>query len=308
MRLVFAGTGDISVVALEAFLVRGHEVVAVLTREDAFLGRKRILTSSPVAVCAEKYGIPVVKANKIDSFVQAKLRSFLPDFIPVVAYGVLIPEEALTIPVFSWVNLHFSSLPKWRGAAPVQRAIMAGETSVGLTVFEIEKGLDTGPCFANIVEPIFSDESSGDVLKRLSYVGADLLVDTVEKIQLGSVCAVAQNGQVSFAPKLTLEDGCLNWGLDASSLHAIIRGVNPEPGAWTNFRQQRLKIFSAKVREDVLDLVSGKLLVGCGVDKTVLVGTATCALELVEVQAAGKKVMGAMDWARGSSVSGEMFT
>jgi methionyl-tRNA formyltransferase len=297
VRIVFAGTPDVAVPSLTALLASRHEVLAVLTRPDAPSGRGKKLTASPVATRAEAAGIEVLKPKrpKDEDFV-ARLTELAPDCCPVVAYGALLPQRVLDIPAHGWVNLHFSLLPAWRGAAPVQRAILAGDQVTGATTFRIVLELDAGPTYAAVTEPIRPDDTSGDLLHRLSLSGATLLVETLDAIEAGAEPQPQPDAEVSYASKINVEDAMINWARPADELDRLIRGSAPAPGAWTTFRGERFKINSARIAAN--NLPPGALEI---TKKSVQVGTATRALELGQVQAQGKKPMPAADWARGVS-------
>lgn len=306
MKLVFAGTPEVAVPALDALIASGrHEVAAVVTRPDAPAGRGRRLVASPVAERAEEAGIEVLKpAKPRDEAFQARLREIAPDCCPVVAYGALLPKSALDIPAHGWVNLHFSLLPAWRGAAPVQHAIMAGDEITGASTFLIEEGLDSGPVYGTVTEEIRSTDTSGDLLTRLAFAGSGLLAATMDGIEDGALTAVPQPAEgVSLAPKITVEDAHIDWSAPALRVDRVVRGCTPAPGAWTVFRGERLKLIQAKPVPDRTDLAPGEIAAG---KKTLHVGTGSYAVELLWVQAQGKKPMAAADWARGVRIaSGE---
>ncbi|POH57465.1 methionyl-tRNA formyltransferase [Arthrobacter glacialis] len=296
MRILFAGTPAVALPSLEALRAAGHEIVAVLTRPDAPLGRKRVLTPSPVAARAQELGLPVIKANKIDDEAAAAIAAAAPEVAAIVAYGALIPESALTIPTHGWINLHFSLLPAWRGAAPVQHSVINGDQVTGAATFLLEKGLDTGPIYGTMTEGIRPTDTSAELLERLSHSGAVLLAQTMGGLEAGALSGVTQQGEISLAPKLTLEDGHVRWSDPALAIDRRVRGVTSEPGAWTLLGGQRFKLEPVLLRPDVTDLAPGQLRVET---KSVLVGTGSHAIELVNVQPAGKKLMKATDWARG---------
>lgn len=305
MRVLFAGTPAVAVPSLNALVEAGFDVVAVLTRPDAPIGRKRVLTPSPVAARAAELGIDVIRASRVDAEATARIAEAAPDVAAIVAYGGLVPPAALGIPRHGWVNLHFSLLPAWRGAAPVQRAVMAGDDITGAVTFQLEEGLDTGPVFGTLTETVGQEDTAGELLERLSRSGAVLLAQTLSAIQAGKASAVPQSGDVSLAPKLTLEDGRLNWTHPALAISRQARGVTPEPGAWTILGGQRVKLEPVRLRSDVDGLAPGAVSLH---GKSVLVGTGSHAVELTRVQPAGKKMMSAADWARGlASLEGVVF-
>lgn len=303
MRVVFAGTPQVAVPSLDALVNRGMDVVAVLTREDAPQGRKKVLTPSPVAVRAGELGIPILRANRIRGAVVESLKEVEPDVAAIVAYGGLVPKEALDMPVYGWINLHFSLLPAWRGAAPVQHSLIHGDQITGASTFLLEEGLDTGPVFGTVTETVRPEDTSGMLLERLSHSGAVLLAETLSAIRLGRAEAVPQQGEVSLAPKLTIDDGRVDWNQPALAIRRRINGVTPEPGAWTVLHGQRVKLGPVTPREDVAGMVPGRVEVAAG---AVVAGTGSCAVELGRIQPAGKKMMSALDWVRGAAAKGEL--
>ncbi|MDG4668936.1 methionyl-tRNA formyltransferase [Mycobacterium sp. 236(2023)] len=305
MRLVFAGTPEPALPSLQRLIDSPrHEVVAVLTRPDAAAGRRGKPAPSPVAQLADEHGIPVLKPAKPNSaeFV-AELAALAPDCCAVVAYGALLRDELLTVPTHGWVNLHFSVLPAWRGAAPVQAALAAGDEVTGATTFQIELSLDSGPVFGVVTETIRPTDTAGDLLGRLSVSGAGLLEATMDGIEDGSLTAVPQRTEgVSIAPKVTVEDARIRWELPAHVVDRRIRSVTPNPGAWTMIGEQRIKVGAVTVPDDgPKDLAPGEIRTD---KKQVHIGTATDAVLLGTVQAPGKKPMNAADWARGAHPEG----
>jgi methionyl-tRNA formyltransferase len=296
MRVLFAGTPAVAVPSLDALVNAGFEVVAVLTRPDAPIGRKRVLTPSPVAARAAELGIDVIHATRVDAAVTAQIAAAEPDVAAIVAYGGLIPRAALDVPRHGWINLHFSLLPAWRGAAPVQRALMAGDDVTGAVTFLLEEGLDTGPVFGTLTESVGPEDTAGALLERLSHSGAVLLTQTLSAVEAGKAAPQAQVGEVSLAPKLTLEDGRLHWNQPALAIGRRARGVTPEPGAWTTLDGQRVKLEPVRLRPEANDLAPGEVTLK---GRSVLVGTGSHAVELTRIQPAGKKMMAAADWARG---------
>lgn len=305
MRLLFAGTPAVAVPALEALLGSRHEVVAVLTRPDARAGRGRTLAASPVKRRAEAAGIEVLtpRSPRAAEF-QARLVELEVDCAPVVAFGALLPAAVLGVPAHGWVNLHFSVLPAWRGAAPVQHAVIAGDEVTGATTFQIEAGLDTGPVYGTLTETIRPRDTAGDLLGRLAVAGARLLVATLDAIEDGDASLVAQPADgVSQAPRLEVEDARVRWTHPAYAVDRLVRGCTPAPGPWTTTPDgARLKLGPVLLRPDVTDLPPGVVRVG---RHEVLVGTATHAVALGEVSAAGKRAMQAADWARGARLAPE---
>ncbi|MEU6659453.1 methionyl-tRNA formyltransferase [Streptomyces sp. NPDC046821] len=303
MKLVFAGTPEVAVPALDALIASDrHEVAAVVTRPDAPAGRGRRLVASPVAERAAEAGIEVLKPVKPrDEDFLARLREIAPDCCPVVAYGALLPKVALDIPARGWVNLHFSLLPAWRGAAPVQHSIMSGDEITGASTFLIEEGLDSGPLYGTVTETVRHTDTSGDLLTRLAFAGAGLLSATMDGIEDGSLKALAQPADgITVAPKITVEDAHVDWSAPALRVDRVVRGCTPAPGAWTVFRGERLKLISAVLAPDRTDLAPGELGVG---KRDLHVGTGSYAVQLLWVQAQGKKPMAAADWARGVRIA-----
>ncbi|AZK93143.1 methionyl-tRNA formyltransferase [Streptomyces tsukubensis] len=303
MKLVFAGTPEVAVPALDALIASDrHEVAAVITRPDAPAGRGRKLVASPVAQRAEEAGIEVLKPVKPrDEDFLARLREIGPDCCPVVAYGALLPKVALDVPARGWVNLHFSLLPAWRGAAPVQHAVIAGDEVTGAATFLIEEGLDSGPVYGVVTELVRPADTSGDLLTRLAFAGAGLLAATMDGIEDGTLTAVPQPADgVSLAPKLTVDDARVDWRAPALRVDRLVRGCTPAPGAWTVFRGERLKLVSVALDPARTDLAPGELAVG---KNDVRTGTGSHAVELLWVQPQGKKPMRAADWARGVRIT-----
>ncbi|MHA4949676.1 methionyl-tRNA formyltransferase [Micromonospora sp. SD19] len=307
MRVIFAGTPAVAVPALAAVAASRHELVAVVTRPDAPAGRGRGLSRSPVGAWADEHGVEVLTpARPRDPEFLDRLRELEPDCVPVVAYGALVPPAALEIPRHGWINLHFSLLPAWRGAAPVQHAVLHGDELTGASVFQLEEGLDTGPVYGTLTDEIRPADTSGDLLERLADSGAGLLVAVLDAIADGTARAEPQPADgVSLAPKLTVDDARVRWGDPAFAVDRRIRACTPAPGGWTTFRDERVKLGPVSPVPDGPELKPGQLLVE---KSRVLVGTATVPVRLGDVRAAGKRAMGATDWARGVRVgAGEEF-
>jgi methionyl-tRNA formyltransferase len=299
LRLLFAGTPAPAVPSLEALLASDHEVVAVLSRPDAPSGRGRRVSRSPVAERADAAGIPVLqpRSPREPAFLD-QLAGLAVDAAPVVAYGALIPQAALDLPAHGWVNLHFSLLPAWRGAAPVQHAIMAGDEITGACTFRLEAGLDTGPVYGYVTEPIGPRDTAGELLERLAGSGAGLLAATLQAIEAGTASPQPQPADgVSLAPRIEVADARVDWNLPAHVVDRRIRGVTPAPGAWTTWRGERLRLGPVQPAPDVDDLEPGQLRP----ERTgVLAGTGRGAVRLGDVQPAGKRMQPAADWARGA--------
>lgn len=302
MRIVFAGTPQVALPSLEALLESDHEVVAVLTRPDAPSGRGKKLTPSPVAERAAELGIETLKPAKVrDPEFVRRFAEIAPDCCPVVAYGALLPQSVLDLVPHGFINLHFSLLPAWRGAAPVQHAVLAGDEVTGATTFRIVAELDAGPIYQTISEPIAPSDTSGDLLRRLSVSGAELLVRTLDGIGNRSLTPTPQPADgVTLAPKITVEDARVDWTRPAEEIDRLVRGCAPAPGAWTTFRGDRFKVNSGNPLPDHAG-APGELTVTKR-SVTVAAGNGT-GLELGQVQAQGKKPMLAADWARGVTFS-----
>lgn len=307
---MFAGTPEAALPALDALLASPrHTVAAVLTRPDAPAGRGRRCRPSPVRVRAEQAGLPVLTpASLRDPQALDALAAVAPECCPVVAYGRLVPPEALERPRFGWVNLHFSLLPAWRGAAPVQHALLAGDDVTGATTFRLDAGLDTGPVFGTVTEPVLPRDTTGELLERLARSGARLLVATLDGIEDGTLAAVPQPAEgVSHAPRLSAEDLRLDWGAPAVRVDRVARAAWPAPGAWTTLRGTRVRL--APVLPDPAGAPQarpGEIVVG--ERGRVWAGTATAAVLLDRVQPAGRALMAAADWVRGLRLEpGEAF-
>ena len=297
MRCVFAGTPSVAATSFAALLDSRHEVVAVLTRPDAPAGRGREVAASPVATLAREQGIEVLQPTTLrDPQVLGRLTAIAPDVAPIVAYGLLVPRDALSIPTHGWVNLHFSVLPDWRGAAPVQHAIWRGDDVTGATTFALDEGMDTGPVFGTLTEPIAATDTAGDVLGRLAEAGSGLLLATLDAIESGAARPVPQTGDATLAPKISVDDARVRWTDPAAAIDRQVRACTPEPGAWTTAGQTRLGIGPVRPASDEPPLAPGALRVG---KRDVLVGTATTPVRLGQVRPAGKREMPAADGARG---------
>ncbi|MET8523191.1 methionyl-tRNA formyltransferase [Nocardioides sp. NBC_00163] len=296
MRVVFAGTPEVAVPSLDAIAASRHELVGVVTRPDAAQGRSKRLVPSPVAQRAEELGVPVLKPeHPREPEFQAELKALEPDCCPVVAYGAMLPQSALDIPRHGWVNLHFSLLPAYRGAAPVQRAVWAGEEISGATTFRIVKAMDAGPVFGTMTQALAPDETSGSLFEKLTEGGAQLLVSTLDGIEDGSLEAREQPTEgVTYADKITVEDAQIDWTQNAVAIDRQIRACTPAPGAWTLLDGERFKVGPVTMADDTV--APGELVVR---KNEVLVGTGTTAVRLGRVKAFGKKEMPAADWARG---------
>ena len=302
MRVVFAGTPEAALPSLDAIAASDHDLVGVVTRPDAPAGRGRSLLASPVAQRADELGVPVLRPDHPrDADFQDALRALAPDCCAVVAYGALLPQSALDIPGHGWVNLHFSVLPAWRGAAPVQHAIWAGEEVTGATTFRIVPALDAGPVFGVMTETIRPHDTAGDLLGRLAEGGAGLLVATLDGLADGSLEARDQPAEgVSLAPKITVADAQVDWTESAAAVDRRIRACTPGPGAWSTYDGERVKLGPVAVAPDHDPLPPGRLAV---TKHAVHVGTGTQVVRLGDVKAFGKRQMPAADWARGMRIA-----
>ncbi len=297
MRILFAGTPALAIPSLEALVEAGHEVAAVLTRAPAPVGRKRILTPSPVEEWARSHGLEVVTpASLRGEEIQRFVKDCAPEAVAVVAYGFLVPPALLDIPRYGWINLHFSLLPAWRGAAPVQYAIAEGDSVTGACTFRLEEGLDTGPIFARLTQEISPVDTSSSLVERLSYSGAQLLTRTFA--ELPGATPEPQVGEPSFAPTLTSADAQVNWEAPAQEIDRRIRAYTPAPGAWTTREGKRYKLGPVRLAEDVTDVAPGQI-------RGTFVGTGTHAVELRRIAPAGKKEMDALAWARGAHLDAD---
>lgn len=306
---MFAGTPDVAATALRALLNTDHEIVGVITRPDAPAGRGRGLQRSPVGLVADEHGIPVLTPSSLkDPDFRSALAQLEPECIPVVAYGNLIPADLLDAAPYGWVNLHFSILPAYRGAAPVQWAVMHGDEVTGATTFQIGPGLDDGPVFGSVTERILATDTSGDLLIRLATYGSSLLIGTLDGLAAGELHPVEQiHSEATMAPKLSIDDARIRWSDPWVGVDRRIRATTPSPGAWTMLGEERIKLAPLDLKhiEDEPVLDPGQILV---TKNTVWVGTATNPACLGMVQPAGKKLMNSADWARGAAIDGKSFT
>ena len=299
MRVLFSGTPAVALPALQALLASDHEVVGVLTRPPAPAGRRRTLTPSPVHQAALEHGLPVITSDRPHTGeVLAQIHATGAQISAVVAYGALLREPALSVLPYGWVNLHFSLLPAWRGAAPVQHAIRAGDTTTGVTTFQIEAGLDTGPVLATRSHPIRPWDTAGDLLETLAEVGAPVLVDTLDQIEAGTAAPVPQPSTgISHAPRVTSADARVDWHVPAHVIDQQIRATTPAPGAWTTVSGRRLKVAPVRPETGLPAQPPGSVTVDAG---GVVVGTGSHPVRLTRVSPAGKGWMEAADWVRGA--------
>jgi len=296
LSIVFAGSPAAAVPSLTALAESSHRIVAVITREDSPQGRRGVLTPTPVAEAAAGRGLRIVKANRLGGEPTEVVTALQPDLGVIVAYGGLVRAPLLHAPRLGWINLHFSLLPRWRGAAPVQRAIIAGDDLTGASVFQLVEELDAGDLFGQLTQPIGAHETAGHLLASLAQSGAELLLRVVDHLASGTARAEPQLGDVTVAPKLTLEDGRITWTASAAQVSNLIRGVTPEPGAFTTIDGARVKVLDASIARDAPRREPGQLSLE---GRRLLVGTSSDPIELLEVQPAGKKPMAAADWWRG---------
>jgi methionyl-tRNA formyltransferase len=308
VRLVFAGTPAVAVPTLQALLDSPrHDVVAVVTRPDRPAGRGRRVALSPVKALATDVGVEVLTPERpSDPAFLGRLRELAPECCPVVAYGALVPRSALDVPTNGWVNLHFSLLPAWRGAAPVQHAILHGDDVTGATTFRLEEGLDTGPVYGVLTTDIGPRETAGDVLDRLAREGAGLMLATLDGIADGSLTPRPQPVDgVSVAPKISVDDARVDWSAPALRVDRLVRACTPSPGAWTTLRGRRVKLGPVTICADGPALASGEISVR---GDAVLAGTASVPVSLGDVGPAGRGAMSAADWMRGlRPQAGERF-
>jgi methionyl-tRNA formyltransferase len=303
VRLVFAGTPEVALPSLDLLASSGHDLVAVVTRPDAARGRSKAPVPSPVAAWASAHGVEALKPPAAsDPGFLARLRELAPDACPVVAYGNLLTQPVLDVPRYGWVNLHFSLLPRWRGAAPAQRTIIAGDAVAGASTFRVVKPLDAGPLYRTLELPLTGTETAGELLSALAESGAHLLLDTIADLAAVTPIDQATDG-VTLAPKLSVEEAHLDWTRGGHELERLIRGCSPEPMAWTTLRGERVKVALARPL-DSSELATGAFRVE---KRRVLVGTATVDLELLRVQPQGKKEMAAADWGRGLHADAAAF-
>jgi len=298
MRVVFAGTPEVAVPTLNALRSSAHDVVGILTRHDAPVGRARTMTRSPVGAWGDERGIAVTTSNRPNGDTIDVISQWSPDIGVIVAYGALLDPHMLAVPQRGWINLHFSDLPKFRGAAPVQRALLAGETNIATCVFQLVESMDAGSVFDREIHRISPEDSSGLVLESLALTGAQQVVRVLDGIESGTLSAVAQSGSPTFAPKFSTQEARLDATADASAVFNVFRAVTPEPGAWLETTVGRLKVTAARpfILTDHVPVDSGVIEERSGI---VLLGLSGGALELVRVTPAGKREMAAAEWLRG---------
>jgi methionyl-tRNA formyltransferase len=291
VRICIAATPSVAIPTLEALLASGHQIVSVITRPDAPAGRGRDLKSSAVSDWARSKGVELHKPESIDEIASLVSQC---DLVVTIGFGVLLPEKTLNIPKHGFINLHFSLLPRWRGAAPVQRALEAGDSITGVTVFKLDAGMDTGPIYTSLPFDIDPSVDTSELLSDLASLGVQAVLDAISLIERGDNPKVQSSDGATRANKLSTEEAQIDWSLDSLVIVNKIRAFYPNPGAWSTFRAMKIKIESAKVSE--LILKPGVIALQ---GRSVVVGTGNGAIELVKVKAAGKSAMSAQDWANG---------
>ncbi len=298
MRVIFAGTPHNAADTLIALHKSGIEIVGVLTRTDAPVGRKKVLTQSPVAEAASTLGVPVIKANQVDHETLEKISALKPELGVVVAYGTFLSSEVLNSLPKGWINLHYSLLPALRGAAPVQHALLQGLSTTGVTAFQLDQGMDTGPILIQVPTTVEPNENSGRLLSRLTDLGISALLEVIPAIAAGIALAKPQDSaNASFAPKINRVDAQIDWSESAIRIEQKVRAMNPEPVAWTYLDTESFRILEAFAHSSsVLSATVGSLQL---IEGKVLVQTSSGSLELITVQPTGKNEMSAADWFRG---------
>ena len=291
MRICIAATPSVALPTLDALMASGHQIISVITRPDAPAGRGREMKSSAVSDWATSNGVDLHKPESV-SEISALVSQC--DLVITIGFGLLLPEAVLNIPKYGFINLHFSLLPRWRGAAPVQRALEAGDTTTGVTVFKLDAGMDTGPIYTSLPFEISPTVNTPELLNGLALLGVKAVLNAISLIESGEKPQVQSSEGATRANKLTSEEAQIDWSQNSSAIVNKIRAFFPNPGAWSTFRQVKIKINSAIVSETILKV--GEIALA---GKTVLVGTGSGAVELLTVKAAGKSAMSAPDWANG---------
>ena len=309
MRIVFMGTPEFSVPTLSELIANGHEVVAVYTQPPRPAGRGKKLTPSPVHQCAVDYGIEVFTPQNFKAEEdRAVFASHNADVAIVVAYGLILPQAILDMPTYGCLNIHASLLPRWRGAAPIQRAIMAGDSQTGVQIMQMEKGLDTGPILLSEAVAITAQDTAASLHDRLAQVGAQLLPRTLAALERGALVATAQSDEgVTYAEKITPQIARIDWARPAQEVDAHIRGLSPFPGAWfeQGIDNARVKVLMSAVADGDVDATPGTVI-AC--DDKLVVACAKGAVKLLQLQRAGKQRQLAADFLRGVDVkSGDVF-
>lgn len=303
MRIFFAGTPKNAADSLFSLHQAGLDIVGVLTRKDAPVGRKQIMTASPVAIQATELGIQVIKSNHFDESTITKISEFKADLGVVIAYGAFVNDSGLRLFPKGWINVHYSLLPKYRGAAPVQHAILNGEEFTGVSIFKLDEGMDTGPLVSSVPTRIEPGENSARLLDRLTDLGISALLETIPAIAAGIAKYERQPKEgVSLAPKISRQDAKMNWATSAKALEAFTNAMNPEPMAWAASGEDVLRIISAREYLAPSSSISEREVKM--VDQSIVVGCRDSILELLTVQPAGKNVMPARDWYNGQRDKG----
>jgi methionyl-tRNA formyltransferase len=300
VRIAVAATPGVAIPTLDALLASEHELICVITRPDAPAGRGRALQSTAVANWAEVNSVKLFKPETSQSL--GELVAGL-DLVVTIGYGLLLPTDVLEKPTHGFINLHFSLLPRWRGAAPVQRAIEAGDSITGVTVFQLDAGMDTGPIYLSAQIPLSSTTTADQLFDSLANLGVEPVLKTLDLIERGDRPSPQEDAGATRAYKLSKEEGLIDWNLDAEVINRKVNAFSPDPGAWSNFRGQVIKINKMRFSNEVVN--AGVLK---AVDKSVYIGTATSALELLEVTPSGKSQMSAFSWANGARLTAtDMF-
>ena len=295
MRIAVAATPEVAIPTLDALLASEHELLFVITRPDAPAGRGRALQATPVANWAVANSVKLFKPETSQSL--GELIKDL-DLVVTIGYGLLLPIEVLETPKYGFINLHFSLLPRWRGAAPVQRAIEAGDSVTGVTVFQLDAGMDTGPIYLSTQIPLSVSTTAEQLFESLANLGVEPVLKTLDLIERGERPSPQEEKGATRAYKLSKEEGLIDWNSDAEAINRKINAFNPDPGAWSNFRGQIIKINKVRVSNE-----SANAGVLKAVEKSIYIGTATSALELLEVTPSGKAQMSATSWANGARLN-----
>ena len=295
MRIAVAATPEVAIPTLDALLASEHELLFVITRPDAPAGRGRALQATPVANWAVANSVKLFKPETSQSL--GELIGDL-DLVVTIGYGLLLPIEVLETPKYGFINLHFSLLPRWRGAAPVQRAIEAGDSVTGVTVFQLDAGMDTGPIYLSAQIPLSVSTTADQLFESLANLGVEPVLKTLDLIERGERPSPQEEKGATRAYKLSKEEGLIDWNSDAEAINRKINAFNPDPGAWSNFRGQIIKINKVRVSNE-----SANAGVLKAVEKSIYIGTATSALELLEVTPSGKAQMSATSWANGARLN-----
>ena len=301
MKIVFAGTTAQAAAVLNHLHKTQHTVVAVLTREDAPVGRKAIVTPSAVAHLAKELDLPIIKANRITDEVVSQLGEFEPELGVVIAYGSLLKATALAVPHHGWINLHFSLLPKWRGAAPVQHSLLTGDQITGVTIFRLDEGMDTGPLLTAVPTEVLPDENAGELLNRLTLIGISALDESLARIEAGIAVFEPQTGAATLAGKLQRGEAKIDWSVKADNINNLVRAMNPEPIAWTTYGDSTMRVLSSRPAQHISVLPPGTVFMDN--NQSYVTCGSQSVLQLLQVQPAGKNVMSATDWLRGQNGS-----